>query len=75
MRKLPQCSVGVFIAREIKPDPDEGGEYVGFLTEGHFEHVALTQARGNCAIASCGGGLRGRVDGGGDEEGGNYLLS
>jgi len=38
----PQCSVGLMVMREIVWDEEEGG-YVGRLTEGRFEHVAMTR--------------------------------
>jgi hypothetical protein len=38
----PQCSVGLMVMREIAWDEEEGG-YVGRLTEGRFEHVAMTR--------------------------------
>lgn len=38
----PQCSVGVFAARDVVWDADAGG-YVGMMVEGMFEHVALTR--------------------------------
>ena len=39
---VPDCSVGMFVRREVNYDQDEQG-YVGDLMEGMFEHVALTR--------------------------------
>jgi hypothetical protein len=39
---VPQCSVGLLVRRVVAFDEEVGG-YVGQLTEGHFEHVALTR--------------------------------
>jgi hypothetical protein len=39
---VPDCSVGMFVKREIVWDQEENG-YVGKLLEGLFEHVALTR--------------------------------